>query len=57
MVDKRVPEGIFLNYFVWLRITVEGSINEMRIWSILLIKSYLIWCIHNHTIALQLAHC
>ena len=25
----------FLNYFVWLRITDEGSVPEMRIWSIL----------------------
>ena len=29
------------NYFLWLRITDEGSIPEMRIWSILLIKSAL----------------
>ena len=29
----------FLNYFVWLRITDEGSVPEMRLWSILLIKS------------------
>ena len=36
----------FLNYFVWLRITDEGSLPEMRIWSILLIKSDLKWCIH-----------
>ena len=35
----------FLNYFVWLRITDEGSVPEMRIWSILLIKSDLKWCI------------
>ena len=35
-----------LNYFVWLRITNEGSVPEMRIWSILLIKSDLKWCIH-----------
>ena len=26
-------------YFVWLRITDEGSVPEMRIWSIMLIKS------------------
>ena len=26
-----------LNYFVWLRITDEGLVPEMRIWSILLI--------------------
>ena len=36
----------FVNYFVWLRITEEGSVPEMRIWSILLIKSDLKWCIH-----------
>ena len=28
----------FLNYFVWLRITDEGSVPEMPIWSILLIN-------------------
>ena len=31
---------------LWLRITDEGSVPEMRIWSILLIKSVLKWCIH-----------
>ena len=36
----------FLNYFVRLRITDEGSVPEMRIWSTLLIKSDLKWCIH-----------
>ena len=36
----------FLNYFIWLRITDEGSVPEMRIWSILLMKSDLKWCIH-----------
>ena len=35
-----------LNYFVWLRITDEGSVPEMRIRSILIIKSDLKWCIH-----------
>ena len=35
-----------LNYFVWQRITDEGSVPEMRIWSILWIKSVLKWCIH-----------
>ena len=35
-----------LQYFVWLRITDEGSIPEMRIWSILFIKSDIKWCIH-----------
>ena len=34
------------NYFVWLRITDEGSVPEMRIWSILLTISGLKWCIH-----------
>ena len=38
----------FYNYFLWLRITDEGSISEMRIdiWSVLLNKSALKWCIH-----------
>ena len=36
----------FLKILFWLRITGEGSIPEMRIWSILLIKSDLKWCIH-----------
>ena len=36
----------FVNYFVWPRITDEGSVPEMRIWSILLIRSDLKWCIH-----------
>ena len=36
----------FLNYFVWLRITDEGSVPVMRKWSILLMKSDLKWCIH-----------
>ena len=35
-----------LNYFVWQRITDEGSVPEMRIWSILWIKSVLKWCMH-----------
>ena len=38
--------NFFLNYFVWLRITDEGSVREMCIWSILLIKSDMKWCIH-----------
>ena len=33
-------------YFLWIRITDEGLVPEMRIWSILLIKSDLKWCIH-----------
>ena len=36
----------FLNYIVWQRITEEGSVPEMRIWSIVLIISDLKWCIH-----------
>ena len=35
-----------LYYYVLLRITDEGSVPEMRIWSILKIKSDLKWCIH-----------
>ena len=33
-------------FIVWLRITDKGSLPEMRIWSILLIKSELKWCKH-----------
>ena len=36
----------FFNFFVWLRITDEGSLPGMRIWSILLIESELKWCIN-----------
>ena len=36
----------FLKLLLWLRTTDEGSVPEMRIWSILLIKSDLKWCIH-----------
>ena len=36
----------FFNDFVWLRITDEGSVPEMGIWPILLMKSDLKWCIH-----------
>ena len=43
----------FFNYFLWLRITDEDSIPEMCIWSILLIKSDLKWCI-NHSRRLYL---
>ena len=35
-----------LKILFWLRITDEGSVPEMRKWSILLIKSDLKWCIH-----------
>ena len=34
------------NYFVWPRITDDGTIPELHIWSIFLIKSDLKWCIH-----------
>ena len=37
---------VWFNHFVWLRITDEGSLPEMRIWSILFIKCDLKWCIH-----------
>ena len=36
----------FFNYFLWLKITDEGSIPEIRIFSILLIKSDLKLCVH-----------
>ena len=35
-----------LKILFWLRITDEGSVPEMRIWSILLIKSDSNWCKH-----------
>ena len=35
-----------LNLLLWLRTTGEGSVPEMRIWSIFLIKSDLKWCLH-----------
>ena len=38
--------NLFDFLFVWPRITDEGKLPEMRIWSILLIKSDLKWCIH-----------
>ena len=43
----------FLNYCLWLRLTDEGSLPEMRVWSILLIESKLKWRIH-HSISLFL---
>ena len=46
----------FLNYFVWLRITDEGSVPKMRIWSILLMKSDLKWCIHLGLFIFQPLH-
>ena len=36
----------FWNHYVLRRITDEGSLPVMRIWSIMLIKSELKWCIH-----------
>ena len=36
----------FLKYFVWLRVIDEGSVPEMRIWTMLLITTDLKWCIH-----------
>ena len=38
--------SLLLSYCLWLRITDEGSVPKIRIWSILLIKSDLKWCIH-----------
>ena len=35
-----------LNNFVWLWITDEGLVPEMRMWYLLLIKSDLKWCKH-----------
>ena len=36
----------FFNSFVWQRVTEDGSVPEMRIWSILLIQSDLVWSMH-----------
>ena len=42
----------------WLRITDEGLVPEMRIWSILLIISGLKWCIHlSRSLFFILKHC
>ena len=47
----------FFYYFLWRRTTNEGSIPEMCIWSILLIKSNLKWCIHlSKSLYLYLIH-
>ena len=43
----------FLNYFVWLRITDEGSVPEIRLWS-LLSKSDLKRCIHLSKISFSI---
>ena len=46
--------------YVWLRITDEGSVPEMRIWSISLIYSDKKWCIHLSTslyLKFSLKHC
>ena len=45
-----------LNYLVWLRITDEGSVPEVHIWSILLMKSNLKCCIHLDLFILQPLH-
>ena len=36
----------FWRHFHWLRITDEGSVTELRIWSILIIETDLKWCVH-----------
>ena len=43
------PHFQLLNYIVWLRITDEGSLPELRIWFILIISSDLKWCIYLST--------
>ena len=40
------PSHFFKEYFVWLRMTDDGHIPEMRVWSILLVNPILKWCIH-----------
>ena len=44
------------NYFLWLRITEEGSIPEMSKWSISLIKSDLNWCIHLSKVSIYISN-
>ena len=46
-----------LIHFVWLRITDDGLVPEMRIWSILVIKSDIKWCIHFRRSLLLYYHC
>ena len=43
---KIVSYSVYAVYQSRLRITDEGSVPEMRIWSISLIQSDLKWCIH-----------
>ena len=43
---SRVNIFYFWNHFIWRRITNEGLLPEIRIWSILLIISDLKWCLH-----------
>ena len=45
--------GITFQLLVWLMITDEGSLPEMRIWSILLIISGLKWGIHLGRIQIE----
>ena len=45
-VKERSQIFSFFSYFVLLRITDEGSVTEMRILSILLIKCALKWSIY-----------
>ena len=37
---------VLSRFCFWLRFTDEGSVPEMRKWSMLLIKSDLKWCVH-----------
>ena len=45
-IPNKFARPEILSCFVLLRITGEGSVPEMRIWSILLIKSDIKWCIY-----------
>ena len=45
-VTKPRALGLLGHSVVWRRVTDEGPLPEMRLWSILLIKSALKWCIH-----------
>ena len=52
----RVNIFYFWNHFVWRMITDEDFLPEMRIWSILLIKSDFKWCQHLRSLFLYFNH-
>ena len=55
LVLEYLAHHIQLFKLLWLRITDEGSVPEMCIWSILLIKSDLKWCTHHSKASFRIA--